>query len=347
MTLEKVNITELAKKAGISTSTISRAVNPETRGKVAAKTLKRIDSLLEKYSFTPNLAAKSLRKSSTKTIGLAFPYLPGIFYSPYYHHILAGVTDFLKDTEYQFKMLLLPEDKKKWDHYDFRIGERVDGLIVVHWFKYFSKISILENFGMPCVVINDIEDNSCVRFVGVDHTIGGQIAANYFYSAGHRNFAVLTGPAWSKDSHQRVTGFEEFLKKFDIHVNPEFMIMADFLESRAYEEIDKFFKKKPPVTALFCCNDQMAYGAIRRLKELGIFCPENISIVGFDDDPWSATSTPSLTTIQVPVYDLAKRAIQSLIADLQNESFKASSRKQPLILPVRLVERQSVKKILL
>lgn len=345
MALQKVNITELAQKAGISISTISRAINPETRGKVAAKTLKRIDSLLEEYSFTPNLAAKSLRKSSTKTIGLVFPYLPGIFYSPYYHHILAGVTDFLKDTEYQFKMLLLSENRKKWDHYDFKTGERVDGLIIIHWFKYFSKISILENLGIPCTIINDLEDNDHVRFVGVDHVVGGQIAANCLYSAGHRKIAILTGPDWSRDSQQRVAGFEGFLKKVGVHLNPEFIVNADFLEARAYESIDSLFKKDSSITALFCCNDQMAYGAIRRLKELGISCPEDISIIGFDDDPWSATFNPPLTTIQVPVYDLAKSAIQSIIGDLRNENSAPIPPKQSLLFPVRLIERQSVKKI--
>ena len=345
MTLEKVNITELAHKAGMSISTISRAINPETRGKVAAKTLKRIDYLLEKYSFTPNLAAKSLRKSSTKTIGLVFPYLPGIFYSPYYHHILAGVTDFLKDTEYQFKMLLLSENQKKWDHYDFKIGERVDGLIIIHWFKYFSKISILENLGIPCAIINDLQENNRVRFFGVDHVVGGQIAANCLYTAGHRNIAILAGPDWSKDSQQRISGFLDFLKKVGIRVNPEFILTADFLETRAYEKIDSLFKKNSSITALFCCNDQMAYGAIRRLKELGISCPSDISVVGFDDDPWSATLHPPLTTIQVPVYELAKSAVQGLMGDLQSEDPKTLPARRPVLLPVRLIERHSVKKI--
>lgn len=343
--MQKVNITQLAQKAGISISTISRAINPETRGKVAAKTLKRIDSLLEQYSFTPNLAAQSLRKTSTKTIGLVFPYLPGIFYSPYYQHILAGVTDYLKATDYQFKMLLLSENKQKWDHYDFKTGERVDGLIFVHWFKYFSDLSMIENLGIPSTVINDLEDNPHLRFVGVDHRIGGQIAANCLYSAGHRKIAVLAGPQWSKDSEQRIAGFAGFLKKVDVELNQDLIVEADFLETRAYEQMDNLLKRGSQITAIFCCNDQMAYGAIRRLKELGKSCPEDISIIGYDDDPWSATFSPPLTTIHVPVYDLAKRAIQGLIYDLGEDLAQGVPSKPPVLLPVRLIERQSVKKI--
>ena len=345
MALQKVNITELARKAGVSISTISRAVNTETRGKVAASTLRKIDALLEKYSFTPNLAAKYLRKVSTKTIGLVFPYLPGIFYSPYYHHILAGVTDFLKNTDYQFKLLLLSENKD-WDQYDFKIGERVDGLVIVHWFKYFKEISVLENLGIPCVVINDIQLDTQIPFIGVDHEIGGQIAANCLYSAGHRNIAIMAGPTWSKDNQQRIKGFTGFLNTVGITVSDSRMITADFLELKAYQQTDKLFKNDRSVTALFCCNDQMAYGVIRRMKELGISCPDQVSVIGFDDDPWSATHNPPLTTIQVPVYNLAQSAIQTLISSLQNQRSDVDPAQDPIFLPIRLIERQSVKKIL-
>lgn len=128
-------------------------------------------------------------------------------------------------------------------------------------------------------------------------------------------------------------------------LNPQWIVNADFLETRAYQQIDILFKNDSAITALFCCNDQMAYGAIRRLKELGKSCPEDISIIGYDDDPWSATFTPPLTTIHVPVYDLAKRAIQGLIYDLGEDPVSTAPLKPPVLLPVGLIERQSVRKL--
>lgn len=345
----KVNITELARKANLSISTISRAVNAETRSKVAPRTLKKIDALLEKYSFTPNLAARTLRKSTTKTIGIVFPYLPGIFYSPYYQHILSGIADTLQGSEYQFKMLLLDQDPQKWDHYDFKIGERVDGLIIIHWFKYFSSISVLEQLGIPCVIINDIENTKRAkhaRFVGIDNVLSGQIAAHYLYAAGHRKIAVMAGPLWSKDSDQRLEGFQEYLNKNGLGLDPRWIVRADYLEHFAYQKIDQLFKDINQITAIFCCNDQMAYGTIRRLRELGIFCPQDVSVLGFDDDPWSENFEPPLTTLRVPVYQLAKRAIQTLIDDLKIEDpFENRGIFDPEFLPVQLIERQSVKKI--
>ena len=97
----------MAKKAGVSVATISRAMNEETRKKVSQETLIKIDRLVERCKYTPSLAAKNLRKTSTKTIGVVFPYVNNIFYSSYYTNILSGVANYLIGTEYQFKLILL------------------------------------------------------------------------------------------------------------------------------------------------------------------------------------------------------------------------------------------------
>lgn len=339
----KVNIKEMARKAGVSVATISRAMNSETRDKVASKTLKKVDKLIRKYAYTPNLAAKNLRQSSTKTIGVIFPYLCGIFYISYYNHILAAISDFLLQTDYQFKMLLLKEEKSQWDHYNFKSGERVDGLIVTHWYKFFSKKSVLEEMDIPCVIINDWDKKVKAFFVCGDHFRGGQTVASHLYSLGHRHIAVLTGPSWSRDSQQRFNGFRAFLRQVGVSLDPNLVSRADYLEEKACEKVEKFLERNSKITAIFCCNDQMAYGAIRGLKQMGISCPQDISVVGYDDDSRSESFGPSLTTIRVPIYDLAKEAGRSLVDYLKNKNSK------PLVgqtlLPVHLIERKSVRDI--
>ncbi len=344
MNTPKVNIKVIAQKAGVSPATISRAMNPETRGKVARATLMRIEKLVQEYAYTPNFAAKSLRKLATKTIGLVFPYLPGIYYSPYYQHILSGISDYLKETDYQFKLLLLKGDNPKWNQYDFRAGERVDALIITHWFMFFSDKSIFENLEIPSVIINDIESDVSARFFGVDHFIGGQIAAHHLCSLGHRRIAILTGPSWSKDSQQRVLGFQTYLRKNGTEVPADLILSGDFLETKAYAQMDVFLRKASDLTAIFCCNDQMAYGAIRRIKELGLYCPKDISIIGYDDDPLSTSFNPPLTTIHVPIYKIAQEASQYLVNCLKGDSLEKFTPGSSLF-PVHLVERQSVQKV--
>ncbi|MCK5215542.1 MAG: LacI family DNA-binding transcriptional regulator [Candidatus Omnitrophica bacterium] len=340
MKTEKLNIYKIAQKVGVSIATISRAINPETRKRVASGTLKKIDKLIHKYGYTPNLAAKNLTLASTKTIGLVFPYLPGIFYSNYYNHILAGVSNCLYETGYQFKMLLLKEEKGKWDNYDFKAGERVDGLLITHWFKYFNDKSIIGKMNVPCVIINDIDKTIKAQFVGVDHYLGGQIAANHLYSSGHRRIAVLSGPDWSIDNKYRINGFRAFLKKKGIVIKSDLIVKADYLEHVAYGEIEKILKVDPKITAIFACNDQMAFGAIRRLKEIGISCPDDISVIGFDDEIEAAKFDPPLTTIRVPIYDLATEGTKLLVNYLQNNTSKKPFR-GILTLPVQLVDRKS------
>ncbi len=341
----KVNIKEIAKRAGVSVATISRATNLETRGKVATKTLKKVDTFIERYGYTPNLAAKNLRQSTTKTIGVILPYLPGIFYSSYYTHVLSGVADFLFNTEYQFKLLLLKEEKTSWDQYDFKSGERVDGLVVTHWFKFFSKKSVLEKMNIPIVVINDYDKAIKTQFFSADHVQGGSRVAEYLYGMGHRRMAIVSGPEWSHDSRHRREGFKTFLSKVGIAIDPDLVLHAEFQEQAAYENAEELLKKRSRFTAIFCCNDQMAFGVIRKMQNLGISCPDDISVVGYDDESKAATFHPPLTSVHVPIYDLARQGTECLIKYLRLQDDRPKSLVGQTILPVSLIVRNSVKKI--
>ena len=342
----KLDIKEIAKKAGVSVATISRAMDPETRKKVALSTLKKIDTLIRKYSYVPNIAARNLRKSSTKVIGVIFPYVPNIFFTAYFTHILAGVSNFLFDTDYRFKLLLLRDDKAKWSRYNFKRGEGVDGLIVTQWFRFFSKKFISEEMGIPYVVINDFDKNLKARFVCGDHFNGGEIVAEYLYSFGHRRFAVITGPSWSMDSKQRVEGFSSYLNRKGVSLESDLILTGDYDDYRkTYQRVDELLQKRTKITAIFCCNDYIAFAAIRRLQELGISCPAEISVIGYDNESESPSFSPPLTTIHVPVYDLAKEAARCLVDYLKPPIFSKKSFIGRTWIPVHIVERGSVSKV--
>jgi len=341
MKSSKLTIKDMAKKAGVSVATISRAMEPHTRPKVAPHTLKRIDALIKKYGYTTNLAAKHLRQTVTKTIGIVFPYVPGIFYSEYYTHILAGVTEYLLETDYRFKMLLLKEGSW-WDDYNFQAGEGVDGLIIVHWFKIFSNQGALQRVDVPYVLINDFDPQIKAQFVAADQVLGGRLAAEYLYTNGHRQMAVLTGPAWSVDSRLRLEGFKGFLKEKGIVLAEDLVKEAGYLEHQAYESAMGLIKNEKRITAIFCCNDQMAFGVLRRLKDLGLECPKDISLLGYDDELRASLCTPSLTTIRVDIVHLAKEAARIILSNLKSIDNKEFT---TFLSQPTLIERQSVKKI--
>ncbi len=342
----KTTIYEIAKQANVSIATVSRAINPETRAKVASETLQLIEEVIEKRGYTPNIAAKNLGKAKFKAIGIIFPHHAGIFLEDYYSKILCGAADGLLETDYRLKTVMLKCHKPSWDKYNFQIGEGLDGMIVTHWKAFFSEKSCLEKMNLPTVIINDIEHNIRACFVSADHFLGGRLVAEHLYSMGHRDIIVMTGPQNSSDSRNRLEGFKSFMEQKRVTISSGSIVCGEFQEEKAYSIIEEVLKQNKKATAIFCLNDGMAFGVLRKLKELKIRCPEQISVVGYDGDRRGENTKPALTTIQVPIYDLAKRAIELLTKHLDGT---ASKKKKEFysknLLPVKLIERNSVRKI--
>jgi len=308
-----INIRKLAKLAGVSTATISRATSQQFADKVAPATKEKIFALIKKHGYTPNIAAKNLSQPKTKTIGVVLPYIENIFYSSYYSKILSGVANHLLNTDYHFKLVLLKEGRN-WDNYNFRIGEGVEGVVLTQWFRFFSDKDIFNNMNIPCVAINDFEEGVDVRFVCEDSRLGGELAAKHFYELGHRKVGVVTGPGWSRDSQARLKGFKEFSDAQGM-VASIAMGHFDFVEPTC-AALDILLEHK--VTAIFCCNDNMAYMTINYLNELKLNCPQDISVIGYDDDFRSTLFNPALTTVCVPVEAMARQATQELLNYLAN-----------------------------
>ncbi len=345
--MRKMTIYEIAEKSGVSIATISRAVNTETRHKVAPDTLKKIERLVEQHHYTPNRSAVQLMRARFMTVGVLIPHHKGILLEPYYSKVLAGVADGLLDTDYKLKIVMLKCQKMKWDKYNFQTGEGIDALIVTHWRAFFSGKTFLEKSNIPCVILNDAEESKKMHFIAGDHLQGGRLAAEYLLAQGHRRFAVMAGPADSSDSDARLKGFREGLAKQKILLKPHQIMCGEFQEQKAADIMDNLLKANPSATAIFCLNDDMAFGVMRRLKELKVNCPHKISVMGYDNEPRGELFSPSLTSIQVPLYDMAYGAAKQLAGHLvsnekkDDENFLAGR----ILYPVELVRRKSVQRI--
>jgi len=342
MKSKKLTIYEIAEIAGVSIATVSRYINEETRHKVAPATCELIEKIIRRHGYTPSLAAKYLSCPHFKTIGIVFPHHYGMLASDYYTAILTGVSDALLETDYRMKMILLKPDKGPWDHYDFRRGESVDGLILTYWRSVFSDAASLKRFGIPCAIINNVEKNINAHFVAGDHYDGGHQAGRYLTVKGHRHILVLSGTEGAApDVRYRLSGFKAGLREAGIQLAPDAVIDVGFREDRAYTETERLLAENKKVTAIFCMNDIQAFGVLRRLEELGIDCPGRLSVMAYDDDRRSEHTHPPLTTVRVPVDDLAKRAAQDLISHIRDP--KPHTFFKPVIFPVKLIERASVR----
>jgi len=340
-----LNIRQIAQIAGVSASTVSRATNPETRHKVAPETLKKIERLVGKHGYVPNIAARQLNRPGVRTIGILLPYHQGVFYQSYYTHLLAGIADALMETEYRFKLILLKPRKEKWNWYDFQAGEGVEGIIVTHWFEFFSP-SFLNESKIPCVVINDPDESVKAFFVSEDGVSGGRLAAEHFFDKGHRRVAMITGASHSQDSNLRMKGFVSFWRERGLALPHENIIEGDFAGGRKTElAVERLLELDPRPSAVFCANDTIALTALRIMSMKGARCPDDISLLGYDDSAPAGLSLPPLSTIQVPLYDIARRAVDVLLefllhGDTGTEKFCGLS-----TVTVKLVERESVREL--
>lgn len=333
----------MAKKAKFSTATISRAMNPKMRHKVAPETLQKVDQLIRQHHYTPNLSARGLTQAAFHTIGVVVPHGEGFFMNEYYATLLCGIADALLETAYRFKLILLKCGDRKWDRYNFKASEGVDGLILTHWHALFDEVKAFSRLGAPCVIIGDSERKVPAHFFSADQEQGGILAAEHLLRAGHRRFAVVTGGPFSVDSRLRLKGFCDRLRREGIDISKANILCGEFQEGPAYKVFKDFLKKKPEVTAVFCLNDTMAYGVIRAMREEGLSCPRAISVIGFDDDSRAASFDPPLTTVRVPLYAVAREAAGTLVAFLE-KNIPGKMKNQQKLFPVEIVDRKSVKK---
>ncbi len=339
--MKKLTIYQMAQKAGVSIATISRAINRQTRHKVSAVTLTKIEALIEKHGYTPNLAAQNLSRAASKMIGVLVPQIEGIFLDDYYGRILSGVSDALLQSDYQLKLVMLKPNRHHWDQYNFKFGEGVDGLVVTHWPFFFSNKSFVKKIKIPIAVITDWDrDLGCHR-VGCQNQKGGELAAEFLLDRGHRQIAVLAGPNWSIDTLQRLQGFKQILKKRKIKLEASDIICANYREEEAAQKVSALLEGRKKFTALFCANDAMAFGALRALQQKGIACPKEISVIGFDNAALSGWIRPQLTTIHHPLYEMAKGATQILLGDMERHQKGRKTHAEQLF-PVHLIERNSV-----
>lgn len=333
----KKTIYDLAEIAGVSIATISRATNLSTRSKIAPETLEKIDRTIEKYGYSPTLTASRLAGKAFKTVGFLMPHFEGIFFSDYYASVLSGVSDAVLSSEYHFKMVLMkPSYKSTWDRHDFRAAEDVDALLVTHWPNFFSQKKALKRIGVPCVVINDPEEDLGVNFVAGDSFSGGEQVARYLLSKGCKKFLMVEGEHWSGDSQGRRKGFESVCRSSQIKID---YLQGDYQEEKAERLVEEYFQSKKSCDAIFCLNDHMAIGALRAFKRVGLRCPKDVLVVGYDNDRVASVAPVPLTTVRVPVYQMAKDAAERLVRYLDGDK-KALDRKVTYY-PVELILRKS------
>jgi DNA-binding LacI/PurR family transcriptional regulator len=314
--LDKTGIVQIAAKLGVSPSTVSRALRPETAHLVREDRRKQILDLAEKQHFLPNLGARMLRKGVNMTLTVVVPLDENIFFSEYYGRFLAGTLHAAAARGWGVHICTL----RRKEGASFReamqhLALNSSGLIYLAEPLSHADLQELKGYRRPFVLTKSalppgvrVADLG-VPVVGVDNLSGARSVASLLLQLGHRKIGLLLGPAGSRDVDERRRGYLEMLEKAGIKLRAEWVHEGPFSAETGRAGIAKFLQCAERPTAVCCANDEIAFGAINAAHVAGLRCPEDISVVGFDDGIWATACQPALTTVRQPLADMAERAV--------------------------------------
>ena len=323
-------IRDVAAKAGVSISTVSRVLNSTARVNEAKE--RKVKEAIQQLGFVPNEVARNLVQKKTGGIGVVLPSIGGEFFSEFLHGL--DVT-----TRSNGVYLLVSASHGSLDEMkQVLVGmhQRVDGLVIMTpaGDGAFAK---LEFDKTPIVVINADATASDHATINFDNFRGAYLATEHLLHLGHRRIAILKGPASTFDALERLRGYRASLQSHQISVDTRLEIDGDYSPASGMAAASVLMSLEPRPTAIFCANDQSAVALMNSLQHRGIRVPDDLSMVGFDDIPGAAYSSPPLTTVRAGIQQLGVEAIECLIDLMENNRRPAPHR----VLPAELVVRES------
>jgi len=342
----RITIKDVAKLAGVSVGTVSNVFNGKRNVKSEVK--KRVLEASTKLNYTPHAIARKLASKRTNTIGLfvLFPenerLLPSLW--SFLVEIIQGMFDTLKTNGYtlQIDFSTIEEVERKNIFTKVVQEQSLDGIfILVHWSFDPASLFGMINDRFPFILVNGSLSGLNVNSVEVNNSQGSMKVVDYLVQLGHSRIGFVTGPKNLFNVAGRIEGYRESLRRQGLPYDEDLVVEGDFLFQGGYRCALQLLNLKQPPTAIFCANDHMAWGAIRAIEERGLHVPDDISIVGFDDQEIARMSRPPLTTVRLPLYNLGSVAAERLLKMLVGKRFKPPQR---IVLDTELVIRHSCSK---
>ena len=330
-----VTIKDVAKRAGVAISTVSRVIN--NSGYVASETREKVLRAVEEMKFVPSHMARSLVSRETKSLGLIMPDIT----NPFFPAIARGVEDAAAALGYTVVLCNTDDDLAREEAYVKTLREKfIDGIIFVTVTPGNQEIKDLLDNGMPVVALDRSQEVLTAPAVLVDNVEGGYMATRYLIERGHRLIAHISGPEYMSTSVDRRTGYQKALKEAGLEVLPALLRRGDFRLEGGYREMKAILESGVRPTALFAANDLMAIGAMRALEESGLRVPDDVSVIGYDDISLASLVKPTLTTIRQPAYQMGQEAVRLLVRRILRDEPPTE-----IILHGELIERESVTNI--
>jgi LacI family transcriptional regulator len=315
----KHTIADIARLAGVSKTTVSRVLNHKPD--VDPITRERILRIVKEVGFVPNLIASGLAGGHTRLLGVLIPS----FASPFVAEIMHGVSEAIADTPYELLLYHLNEmayENNKRDIIRHILVSRLTtGLLSIFpgpWAEHVVRLHTDE--GYPVVMVNDQAAPPTIPWVGIDNRAGAQQAVQHLLALGHRRIAHIQGPMQYYCSQERYTGYCEALKNAGLSLDPALVAEGHFNRAGGYDAAMAFFslpiEQRP--TAIFAANDLSAYGVLDAAAKYRVNVPDDVALIGFDDEYSSVLVRPELTTIKQPFREMGRHGLNMLLSMLDS-----------------------------
>lgn len=305
-------IYDVARKAGVSTYTVSSVVNRSAR--VSAELTRRVMDAVRELNYTPNALARGLQTRSSRTVAMLIPDIG----SPFYARVVRGVEDRLRAAGYSLLLGNTYNDAKEQSRYlsVFR-SQQADGFLVFVAADGEDELGALVTARKPVVFVGRAPRTIEADSVTADNVNGTRLAMEHLIAAGHRKIAVLTGHATLSTSADRIDGWRKSLRKHKLTAPKEYVCEGDWTAESGYTQTIRILDLPERPTALFAANFLMLTGALRALKQRGLKCPNDMQVVSSDDSEWLDAFDPPITTVVQPSYSMGEHAADLLLKRIQ------------------------------
>ena len=325
-------ITDVARKAYVSKATVSHVLN-NTRF-VEDGTRQRVLQAVAELGYRPNALARSLTTRRTGTIGMIVSDASNHFFA----ELLRGAEDVLRPANYALIVCNTDEILQHEEHYlGLLLGQRVEGIIAAATSQQWTVLDEAASRHVPIVFVDRRFDGLQGPFVGADNVAGARQGTLHLIETGHREIGIVAGFQRLSSMRERLDGFKQALAMHDIPLPPAWVVPCPLSIEDGCQAAHQILTLPKRPSALFVSNNLLMLGALQAVKELGLRCPEDVSLLGFDDHPWASVCAPPLSVVRQPAREIGRTAARMLCSLISG----AQVDEQFIQLPCELVLRQS------
>jgi LacI family transcriptional regulator len=308
-----VTLKQLAARAKVHASTVSRVVNRDPSLRISAATRARIEALLRETEYRPNGIARGLKLRQTLVLAVVIPDIT----NPFFGALFRGIEDGAAPRGYQ--VLLCNTDgnpERERAHLVALLARRVDGVILASTVLKDPAVRWLRHQHTPYVLVNRFGDEGKDPFVGSDDEAGARLATQHLIELGHVRIGHLAGQPTVSTGVLRRRGYQGAMRDAGLTVDPELIVESGFTEDGGARAAQRLLALAHPPTAMFGVTDTAAIGALGQARRAGLRVPEDLAIVGYNDIPLAGRVTPGLTTVHVPIHEFGSVTTRMLLEQI-------------------------------